>query len=108
MKRQKGFKPGQSGNPAGRKPGSKNKVQAEVRERIKQFIEENFDQVQTDFTTMKPEDRVNFYEKMLRYIIPPLSASSVNVNNEQNIFGNVDPEKLKQAISALRDSVQPE
>jgi hypothetical protein len=53
----------------GRKPGSSNKVQAELRERIKDFLDNNFDNIQKDYLTLEAEKRVLFYEKLLNYVI---------------------------------------
>ena len=53
----------------GRKPGSVNKLQAELRLRIKQFLDDNFDNIQTDFASLEPDKRILFYEKLLNYVI---------------------------------------
>jgi len=91
MKGKRGFQPGQSGNPNGRSLGSKNKTPTELREWIKQFITGNTEQVQADFMAMKPVDRLYFYEKLLRYILPPLSATTINFKNEQAIIKTLPP-----------------
>ena len=53
----------------GRKPGSVNKLQAELRLRIKEFLDDNFDNIQTDFASLEPDKRILFYEKLLNYVI---------------------------------------
>lgn len=53
----------------GRKPGSGNKLQVELRLRIKQFLDNNFNKIEKDFEKLEPEKRILFYEKLLNYVI---------------------------------------
>ena len=53
----------------GRKPGSENKVQAELRVRIKMFLDNQFDLIQQDFRSLEPDKRIALYEKYLNYVV---------------------------------------
>lgn len=53
----------------GRKVGSENKIQAELRGRIKLFLDDNFDDIKKDFGKLEPEKRIALYEKLLNYVI---------------------------------------
>lgn len=64
------FKPGQSGNPAGRKPGAKNKTSEELRSVVQAFIEANWQKVQADFNALKPGERLAFLNNLLRHVLP--------------------------------------
>ena len=64
-----GFIKGQSGNPAGRRPGSKNKVGALLRQRIEDFLSDQFDIITSDFKDMQPQDRQKLFIALLPYCI---------------------------------------
>lgn len=62
------------GNP-GKPKGAVVKVSVKVREAIVQFLEDNIDQVQSDFKALKtPKDRLQFISEILPYAAPKLSA----------------------------------
>lgn len=53
----------------GRKCGSRNKVQTELRARIKQFLDSQFHVIMRDFGKLDPEKRIALYEKLLNYVV---------------------------------------
>ena len=55
------YKPGQSGNLAGRPEGSKNKVSMKLRENITSFLEDNFESVTKTWNSLSGKEKVNFY-----------------------------------------------
>lgn len=61
------------GNP-GKPKGAVVKVSVKVRESIVKFLEDNIDQVQNDFDTLKPRERLQFISEILSYAAPKLSA----------------------------------
>ena len=68
------FKKGQSGNPSGRKPGVSNKITKELRDRIKDFLEGKWSQIEDDFENLEPEKRVALFEKLLQYVLPRMAS----------------------------------
>jgi len=68
------FKKGQSGNPDGRRKGAANKVTTELRERIKDFLEGQWDKIERDFNTLEPKDRVAHFERLLQFILPRMAS----------------------------------
>jgi len=64
----------------GRKAGTPNKVTTDMRERIKLFVENEFDGVVTDFNALEPKDKVQLFEKFLTYILPKQRETSQDVN----------------------------
>jgi hypothetical protein len=61
---------GQTGNPNGRPKGTPNKLTAELKERLSDFLDENWEQIEKDFKTLEPEKRVMLFEKLLQYKLP--------------------------------------
>jgi len=66
------FQKGQGGRPK----GVPNKATADLREWISNFIDSNREQVQQDWKTLEPKDRILFYEKLLKYVVPTLQATN--------------------------------
>ncbi len=91
------FKKGQSGNINGRSKGSKNKVTQSLRESIVSFLENNFDNVQTDFEILTPRDRVKFYLDLLQYGLPKLQTVQMETD-----FDNLTDTELNRIIEELK------
>lgn len=74
--------PLQKGKPktGGRKKGIPNRTTAQIKSLIIQFIDANIDTLQRDFNRLDPRDRLAFFEKVLRYVIPTKQASEININ----------------------------
>jgi hypothetical protein len=61
------------GNP-GKPKGAVNKVSQKVRESIVEFLENNVDQIQMDFDTLKPRERLDFIADLIPYAAPKLQS----------------------------------
>lgn len=61
------------GNP-GKPKGAIVKVSVKVREVIVRFLEDNIDNIQKDFDTLKPREKLQFVSEILPYAAPKLSA----------------------------------
>ena len=86
------FQPGQSGNPAGRKPGSKNKATKEIREAYQKLTEDNLENMNRWLLQVSHEDPAKAMDLMLRlseYIIPKLARQEVVGNDGEDLFKNV-------------------
>ncbi len=66
-----GLPKGRTNNRYGRPKGTPNKVTGSLKQAISQFLNENWDNVYQDWQTLEPEKRIQFYEKLIRYILPP-------------------------------------
>ena len=77
------FKEGQSGNPEGRPKGSQNKLGKDLRERVVNFLSDEFTTVQNDFKTLKPRDRVRLYCDLLQYGLPKLQSVTLEAQLER-------------------------
>lgn len=80
-----GLPKGKTNNPAGRPEGSKNKNSKEMREMVTAFVCEQWDKVVNDFDSLEPKERLQFFEKMLQYSLPKLSAQTLDVKEERII-----------------------
>jgi len=86
----------QSNNLKGRPKGRTNKVTAELRERIKNFLDGNFETVQDDFHKLDPVQKLSFYEKLIKYIIPVQNSNELKFN-----FEKMSDSELDQIINRL-------
>lgn len=74
------------GNP-GKPKGAVTKVSVKVREVIINFLEANVENIQKDFDTLKPREKLQFVADILPYAAPKLS--SIQTENETNISGGI-------------------
>ena len=95
------FKPGQVGNPLGRKPGTPNKITTQMRESMHDFFIDNKEKIQADFDALKPKDRLNFISKLFPYFMPSLTATKSEVNIKHTGAEHLGTEQLHELILKL-------
>lgn len=86
------FKPGQSGNPNGRKKGVPNKQTKEIREAYQRLTESNLNNMSEWLQQVATDDPAKAMDLMLRlseYIIPKLARQEVVGNDGEDLFKNV-------------------
>lgn len=67
------FENGQSGNPKGRKPGTKNKVSAHSKERLKELIDQEIETLPEHFALIDdPYKRLSLLSKFLPFVYPKM------------------------------------
>ncbi len=92
------FKPGVSGNPAGRPKGARDKVNTVVREAISGFLEKQLPVFfQTDYPKLKPEMKARFLSDLIPYDTAKLSNVSLEIQLEQ-----LTDEQLTEIINRLK------
>lgn len=69
-----GLQKGMTNNIGGRPKGSTNKITTELRERINDFLSENWEQIEKDFLVLEPDKRVLLFEKLLSYTLPKMQS----------------------------------
>ena len=91
------FKKGVSGNNLGRPIGARGKNN--LREFITEFLEENTERIKKDFELLEPKDRIVLFEKLLKYSLPTLQATTLSTNLDKLSDIELDKiiEELKQA-----------
>ena len=89
-------KKGTINNPLGRKKGTLNRVTGELRDNLKRLLSESFATIEQDFNSLDPVQRIAAFEKLLRYIIPIMSANDVKLN-----FEDLTENQLDEIITRL-------
>lgn len=86
------FKPGQSGNPNGRKKGSHNKATKLVKEAFAQLLENNLDHMTgwlAQIAADSPKDAMELMLKMSERFVPKLAQQQLTDGNGEDLFKNV-------------------
>jgi hypothetical protein len=93
------FESGESGNKRGRPPGSQNKVSAELRQSISDFLVDNVDEVRETWKELKPQQKLMFWRDLLRYTVPVLQSTEIISDFERMSDG-----QLRQVIDELKEA----
>ncbi len=91
-----GLRKGQTNNPSGRPKGTPNKITANLRSRINDFLTDNWGNLQNDFDKLEPKERLQFYEKLLQYGLPRLQNTQLSTD-----FEKLSEEQLDYMINNL-------
>jgi hypothetical protein len=67
----------------GRPKGSVNKITLDNRERITNFLDENYNQFQEDLNSLPPKDRVRFYLELYKLVTPKMRSLELNDMREE-------------------------
>jgi hypothetical protein len=93
------FIKGQSGNPSGRRPGSKNRIGAALRQRIESFLFEQFDIIAADFESMHPAERQKLFVSLLPYCIG--KKQDLNIDTQ---LGQLSDTQLDIILSTIEQT----
>ena len=86
---------------SGRPQGSKNKM----REKIKAFLELNFDELQISFNELEPKEKIFFYISLLQFGLPKLTSTTDAEGSDLiNQKATIDYSKLSE--STLKEILQ--
>lgn len=84
---------------AGKPKGAKNKVTTDLREWVTSFIDSKRSQLERDWKALDPKDRIIMFERLLKYSLPTLSATSLTTD-----FDKMSDENLDRIINELKQS----
>jgi hypothetical protein len=76
-------KKGQTGNPNGRPKGSPNKATRDLRQFVTNLLTQNQHLIVADLKELKPFERIQAFEKLLKYALPTLQATSLTTDLEK-------------------------
>jgi len=95
------FKPGESGNPAGRKPGATNKVAKPIKEQLSNFLNDKIQELPEIWNKLTPRDRAGFIKDLVSYYIPKLQTIEAHME-----YDRLTDEGLKQIATDILNSLQ--
>lgn len=79
------YQKGESGNPQGRKRGSRNKVTKTLKDYITKLIDDNREQIEKDLKELTPKERLQVIVGLLPYVVPKMHSVEevLNVENDR-------------------------
>lgn len=90
------FTKGVSGNPSGRPKGSNNKISENLRIKINEFLNNQFDPIIKDLECLPLKDRIKLYCDLLQYALPKMQATSYEIN-----FDDLSEQQLDEILQKL-------
>jgi|GEM_PF-1376582 len=100
------FKPGESGNPDGRPKGTPNRTTAQIKNLLNEFVSQNLDDIQEQYNKLDASEKLQFFEKVLRYVLPRQSSMAVDARLEDNRemdLSSMSTEELIQRAKAVSE-----
>lgn len=73
---------GRTNNPNGRPKGTPNKVTAELRQKITDFVGMNLKDIQNQYNELDANQKLSFLEKLLSYALPKLQSVQMDVTTD--------------------------
>lgn len=86
------YKKGESGNPTGRKKGSKNRSTEEIRTFLQAIVNNNLSNLEADLVKMNPTNRWVIIDKLTKYFLPALTKNDNNNSNTGEITIKIEYE----------------
>lgn len=75
------YRKGKSGNPAGKRKGTQNRVTQEMKSLINDFLHAHWSKFEADYAKIEPTDRIKFFITLLDYVTPKLTKTEAKINN---------------------------
>lgn len=95
-----GLKKGTTNNPAGKPRGAKNKVNADLRNRINGFLSDEFPNVMNEYKALSAKDKLKFYTELMQYGLPKLQSVDMNADLDLTL-STLSEEQLDAIIERL-------
>jgi hypothetical protein len=84
-------------NPNGRPKGIPNKITNDLRQWVGEFIDGQREQIVRDWQALEPKDRIMMFEKLIRFVLPTLQATTL-----QTDFERLPDDQLDYIINELK------
>ncbi len=65
------FKKGTSGNPAGKRKGTRSRTTIQLQRALLRLLDEHLDKLSEDFKALKPKERATLLLNLARHVTPP-------------------------------------
>jgi hypothetical protein len=95
-----GLTKGMTNNPSGRPKGIPNKSTNDLRQWLTDFVNDQRDQIVNDWQCLEPKDRIVMFEKLMRFVLPTLQATTL-----QTDFERLTDKQLDHVINELKNSI---
>ena len=97
-----GLTKGMTNNPNGRPKGIQNKSTNDLRQWVGEFIEGQREQIINDWKALEPKDRIVMFEKLMRFVLPTLQATTLQTDFDKMTDAELDYiiNELKQQATA--------
>lgn len=86
----------------GRKAGVPNRDTKELRERIADLIDANFESIQADLDSLPPEKKLDVLVKLFEYALPKLNRTEIKADIAQTDAERTKPRTLDDWYDAQR------
>ncbi len=67
----------------GRPKGSSNKATSKVRDSFTKLLEDNLEQLKSDFKELEPKDRIKLFLDLSKYVVPQLKQTDVTTKGKE-------------------------
>ena len=95
------FLPGQTGNPNGRPPGSRNKANSEIKAVFQDILNENIQTLREDIAGLTSEKRVQALLKIAEFLLPKPQNLDIQLEyRELERLLQSTPEKYVEQLTA--------
>lgn len=102
------FKKGQSGNPAGKKKGTNNKISSEQRDYLRHYLLANKSKFEKEMANLNGRNYVQTYIALMHYILPKPATAELKEVPELEEFIAMTPEERQVVIREIQESLQNE
>ncbi len=94
-----GLPKGRTNNPAGKPIGCNSKAVGDLRQWVGEFIDGQREQILQDWQALEPKDRIMMFEKLMRFVLPTLQATTL-----QTDFDRMTDSELDHIINELKQA----
>lgn len=87
------------GRLGGRAKGTPNKITTELRDKFRQFAQENFEMFETEWKGLEGKDKCKVFIDICKFVVPSLTSVELNDTTEQR-------SEVEDLIKNLRDEME--
>jgi len=87
----------------GRPPGSENKTTTALRNKMLELVNSNWKQLQKDFTSLEPKERLSMFVSMAKYLLPTLKT--IEINDSENVTSKITIDEVNDLNRYIEQNV---